>query len=74
MTASPAAHRHFHDELSELKQKLLTLSGEAQEALGRAVQALLERDGVLARCRALMDLLEMKTLTRRTSWTGKSVH
>jgi Lon protease-like protein len=37
-------------------------------------QALLERDGVLARCRALMDLLEMKTLTRRTSWTGKSVH
>jgi len=37
-------------------------------------QALLERDGVLARCRALIDLLEMKTLTRRTSWSGKSVH
>jgi Lon protease-like protein len=37
-------------------------------------QALLEQDGVLARCRALMDLLEMKTLIRRTSWTGKSVH
>ncbi len=37
-------------------------------------QALLERDGVLARCRALIDLLEMKTLTRRSSWTGKSVH
>ena len=37
-------------------------------------QALLERDGVLARCRALVDLLEMKTLTPRSSWKGKSVH
>jgi hypothetical protein len=37
-------------------------------------QALLEQDGVLARCRALIDLLEMKSLTRRSSWTGKSVH
>ena len=37
-------------------------------------QALLERDGVLARCRALIDLLEMKTLTGRTAWNGKSVH
>jgi Lon protease-like protein len=37
-------------------------------------QALLEQDGVLARCRALVDLLEMKSLTRRSSWTGKSVH
>ncbi|HEY5617537.1 MAG TPA: LON peptidase substrate-binding domain-containing protein [Vicinamibacterales bacterium] len=37
-------------------------------------QALLERDGVLARCRALIDLLEMKTLTPRESWKGKLVH
>ena len=37
-------------------------------------QALLERDGVLARCRALIDLLEMKSLTRRTSWKGSAVH
>ena len=37
-------------------------------------QALLERDGVLARCRALIDLLEMRTLTPRLSWKGKSVH
>src|SRR5204863_8050090 len=42
MSASPtAAHRHFHDELSELKAKLLTMSGEAQDALGRALDALL---------------------------------
>jgi len=37
-------------------------------------QALLERDGVLARCRALVDLLEMKTLTPRSSWKGKAIH
>jgi len=43
MTATPA-HRHFHDELSELKVKLLTMSGEAQEALASAVDALLQRD------------------------------
>jgi Lon protease-like protein len=37
-------------------------------------QALLEREGVLARCRALIDLLEMRTLSPRLSWKGKSVH
>jgi uncharacterized protein len=36
-------------------------------------QALLERDGVLARCRALIELLEMRTLTPRSAW-GKVVH
>jgi phosphate transport system protein len=47
MNAMPA-HRHFHDELSDLKAKLLTMSGEAQDALGRALDALLKRDGELA--------------------------
>jgi Lon protease-like protein len=38
-------------------------------------QALLERDGVLERCRALIELLEMKTLTPRgTSWKTRSMH
>ena len=37
-------------------------------------QALLEREGVLARCRALIELLEIKTLAPRTSWKGRSVH
>jgi hypothetical protein len=38
-------------------------------------QALLECDGVLARCRALIELLEIKTLTPRgTTWKGRSVH
>jgi phosphate transport system protein len=37
-------HRHFHDELSHVKVRLLTMSGEAEAALGQAVEALLERD------------------------------
>jgi phosphate transport system protein len=46
---SPSAtHRHFHDELAELKAKLLTLSGEAEAALSAAVQALLHRDAAKA--------------------------
>lgn len=49
MTATPApAHRHFHDELSDLKVRLLTMSGEAQEALGESVDALLQRDAAKA--------------------------
>ena len=37
-------------------------------------QALLECDGVLARCRALIELLEMKTLAPRGSAWNSSVH
>jgi Lon protease-like protein len=37
-------------------------------------QALLERDGVLARCRGLIELLEIKTIAPRDSWKGGSVH
>ena len=41
-------HRHFHDELSQVKVRLLTMSGEAEAALGLAVEALLERDAARA--------------------------
>jgi phosphate transport system protein len=41
---SPQTHRHFHDELSQVKVRLLTMSGEAETALRLAVEALLERD------------------------------
>lgn len=45
MSAPPRlAHRHFDDELSELKSRLLAMSAEAQTALGTAVEALLHRD------------------------------
>ena len=37
-------------------------------------QALLERDGVLARCRGLIELLEMKRMTAGSGWKGRSVH
>ncbi|HEU5170524.1 MAG TPA: phosphate signaling complex protein PhoU [Gemmatimonadales bacterium] len=42
-------HRHFHDELSHVKVRLLTMSGEAEAALGLSVEALLERDPEKAR-------------------------
>ena len=37
-------------------------------------QALLERDGILARCHGLVELLEMKTLGRGAAWKGGAVH
>ena len=37
-------------------------------------QALLEREGVLARCRGLIELLEMKTIAPWGPWKGRSVH
>jgi phosphate transport system protein len=46
---STEVHRHFHDELSELKVKLLNMSGDAQAALAAAVGALLQRDAERAR-------------------------
>jgi phosphate transport system protein len=41
-------HRHFHDDLSALKERLLHMSGRAEEQLGRAVKALLDRDAATA--------------------------
>jgi len=37
-------------------------------------QALLERDGTLARGRGLIELLEIKTLAPKNAWKGRSVH
>jgi phosphate transport system protein len=47
MSTAPT-HRHFHDELSDLKVRLLTMSAEAQEAVAAAVAAVLERDAARA--------------------------
>ena len=38
------SQRHFHEELSQLKQRLLAVSSEAEDAVAHAVEALLERD------------------------------
>lgn len=35
-------------------------------------QALLERDGLVARCRSLIDLLEMKVFVSQHKWEGKN--
>jgi len=40
--------RHFHEELATLKQRLMTASAEAEEAVGKAVEALLSRDRLKA--------------------------
>jgi len=37
-------------------------------------QALLERDGILPRCRALIELMEMRTIAPRTACQGRSIH
>ena len=42
------SHRHFHDELNELKERLLQMSGKAQDAVHRAVNSVLRRDAELA--------------------------
>jgi phosphate transport system protein len=62
--STPQAHRHFHDELSDLKSTLLTMSAEAQTALATSVDALLHRDAakaaqVIAGDRAI-DALELE--------------
>src|SRR5450759_3666398 len=46
MTAdsSAAGFRHFHDQLSSLKEKLLGMSSKAEERTDLAVDALLTRD------------------------------
>jgi phosphate transport system protein len=46
MTDAP---RHFHEELAQVKARLLTMSGEAEAALDLAVEALLERASDKAR-------------------------
>lgn len=46
MTGVP--HRHFDDELTHLKDRLLHMSSRAQDAVDRAVRAVLQRDAALA--------------------------
>ncbi len=41
---SGAPHRHFHDELAQLKDRLLHMSSRVEAAVAQAVQALLDRD------------------------------
>src|SRR3989304_5916494 len=40
--------RHFHEELAELKQTLLTMGGLVEDQIRRVMRALVERDDALA--------------------------
>lgn len=42
-------HRHFEEVLDELKDKVLRLGGLTEQAIGRAVRSLVDRDSALAR-------------------------
>ena len=42
-------HRHFDDELKDLKEKILRMGGLAEEQVRGALRALIERDSDLAR-------------------------
>ena len=42
-------HRHLDDELSSLRDRVLLLGGEAEQALERAMYALSERDTDVAK-------------------------
>jgi len=44
MREMSAGYRHFHDDLSSLKQRLLDMSERAESLVALAVEALLERD------------------------------
>jgi phosphate transport system protein len=43
-----SGHRHFHEQLNELQQKLLEMSGHAEHLVDIAITSLLERDRDLA--------------------------
>ena len=44
MTADPG-HRHFHDQLEDLKRQLIDMAQKAERLVELSVEALLERDG-----------------------------
>jgi len=45
---APAGFRHFHDQMDELKARLLTMSARAEEMIEQAVDALLHNDHGIA--------------------------
>jgi phosphate transport system protein len=45
---SSAGFRHFHEQLDELRRKLLEMSGHAEELVDQAITSLVERDRALA--------------------------
>lgn len=54
-------HRHFEEVLGELKEKVLRQGGLTEQAIGRAVRSLVDRDSTLAR-RVIDDDIEIDRL------------
>jgi Lon protease-like protein len=76
LTAS-AEHRRTESRLPSTVPDQDLINALAQYAAFEPIerQALLECDGALSRCLALIELLEMKTMVvRGASWAGGSVH
>lgn len=49
MTApQTTGQRHFHEELAQLKQRLLDMSGQAEKLVDLSIKSLLERDRTIA--------------------------
>lgn len=40
--------RHFDEELSKLKERMLTMAGMAEQSVGKVIRALVDRDSALA--------------------------
>lgn len=77
LLAAAAEHRRTETRLPSTVPDQDLVNALAQYAAFEPLerQALLECDGVLSRCMALIELLEMKTMTLRgANWAGGSVH
>jgi phosphate transport system protein len=48
-SAQSAGHRHFHEQLDEVKQRLLDMAELAEQLIDAAIEALHDRDGAKAR-------------------------
>lgn len=48
MNMEQKARRHFHDELDTLQQRLMEMAGIVERLVGRAAQAVLDRDPTVA--------------------------
>lgn len=48
MSMGPSTKRHFHEELDELQELLLTMAGKTEQAVAQAVKAVADADTTLA--------------------------
>ena len=70
-SAGPGGFRHFHEQLAELKQRLLDMAGHAEELVDLSIDSLRERDAVKAEAvltaDAEIDAIELEVEQRAIS-------